>query len=136
MRVPMTFIDQRRSTVPVDINGMLVSDELYLFYGFGYREQRRATAVLSNKKGENMIIFPSMLIPAAEKAGIKVPPNPDKFDSKEFPHFAVFCNAQLCRATAYHGEHWENAKLIADISEDDIKTITWDKLREMGFSGI
>lgn len=69
-----------------------------------------------------MFIFPSMLVPAAEKAGMKVPPKPDDFKTAEFPHFRVFCQLQLCRPMQ-PGEHWENAKIIAAIPEKELKTL-------------
>ena len=38
-----------------------------------------------------MIIFPGMIASAAEKAGMKVPPEPDgDWDAKEYPHFNIF----------------------------------------------
>lgn len=82
-----------------------------------------------------MLILPSMLLEAAEKAGIKVPPgNVDKdFDADEYPHFAVFCNAQLCRRMQ-PGEHWENAVVIAAIPDAEIKTISMKGLMARGFA--
>ena len=75
-----------------------------------------------------MIAFPSMLLKAAEDAGIKVPDlsmsKNDEFDNNIYPHFAVFCNAQLCRRMSNLAQHWENAKIIAQIPDDKIKTIT------------
>ena len=44
-----------------------------------------------------MLAFPEMLVSAAKQAGIKTPKDPDNFDRNQFPHFAVFCTAQLCR---------------------------------------
>ena len=78
-----------------------------------------------------MMAFPVMLVEAAEKAGIKVPPNPDKFDSTEFPHFAVYCNVQLCRRIRW-GEHWGNAEVIAAVPNDKIMTVTLTDLLDMG----
>ena len=70
-----------------------------------------------------MMAFPGMLVPAAEQAGMKVPEDPDEFDAEEFPHFQVFCNAQLCRPMT-PGEHWENAKVIAEIPDAEIRMLT------------
>lgn len=81
-----------------------------------------------------MMAFPDMLVGAAEKAGMKVPPNPDDFDPKEYPHFQVFCNAQLCRRMSNMGEHWGNAKIIAAISDEDIFKVSLADLLEMGLS--
>jgi hypothetical protein len=68
-----------------------------------------------------MLAFPSMLVSAAENAGMTVPPDPDVFDADAFPHFQVFCLTQLCRSCE-PGEHWDNAKVIASI--EDIKSAT------------
>ena len=78
-----------------------------------------------------MLAFPGMLVSAAEKAGMKVPKNPDNFDMELYPHFQILCTSQLCRPMV-HGEHWENAKIIAKIPEDEIMIITFKDLRELG----
>jgi hypothetical protein len=83
-----------------------------------------------------MIAFPSMLIPAAEKAGMKVPENPDNFKATKFPHFAVFCNLQLGRAMTSWEEHWYNAETIAKIPEEKVKKMTVQDFREAGIAGI
>ena len=82
-----------------------------------------------------MIIYPSQLIPAAEEAGMKVP-SLEEFDPEQYPHFAVFCNAQLCRPLTSWNEHWENAKVVASITEDKIKLITPVELTARGFVGL
>ena len=80
-----------------------------------------------------MIIFAGMLEEAAKRAGIKVPPNPDKgYDPNTYPHFSVFCSVQLCRPLTSWGEHWENAEVVAAIPEKDLKTITLDQLLKKG----
>ena len=79
-----------------------------------------------------MIVFPSMLVGPAEKAGMKVPPNPQKFSHNKWPHFAVFCNIQLCRPMVDFSEHWDNAKIIAAIPNDKIKQITLMDLLALG----
>lgn len=79
-----------------------------------------------------MIIFPGMIASAAEKAGMKVPPEPDgDWDAKEYPHFNIFCTVQLCRAIRW-GEHWENAKVVARIPEDKLQTVTLQDLIDDG----
>jgi len=71
-----------------------------------------------------MMIFPGVIAEAAEKAGMKVPPDPDgKWDENEYPHFNIFCDVQLCRRIRW-GEHWENAKVVARIPEDKLVTVT------------
>lgn len=76
-----------------------------------------------------MMAYPSMLMAAAMRAGMKVPPDGTPivamgaighvdvdvgFSPFEYPHFAVFCAVQLWRPVKW-GEHWENAQIIADI---------------------
>lgn len=76
-----------------------------------------------------MFSRPSQLLPAAHAAGMHIPPHNtpiiamgaigwydvDKgFDPNEYPHFQVFCNVQLWRS-ADHGEHWENARIVAGL---------------------
>lgn len=78
-----------------------------------------------------MLAFPSMLLSAAEKAGMPCPPNPDKFETEEFPHFHVFCNVQLGRAMEWD-EHWENAKVLARIPVEELKLLTLEDLLEKG----
>lgn len=52
---------------------------------------------------------------------MKTPEDSDKdFLPSEFPHFTVFCNLQLCRPMRTHSEHWENAKIIAAIPENEL----------------
>lgn len=73
-----------------------------------------------------------MLTAAAQLAGMKVPPDPDDFDPEKFPHFHVFCLLQLSRPVRVHGEHWNNAKVIADIPEDKLRTMTLGDFIEAG----
>lgn len=86
-----------------------------------------------------MIVFPGMLVDAAVQAGIKVPDDVDSidnmtFDTMEYPHFLVFCIVQLARPVAYHGEHWDNAKVIARVPEDRIRLVTIEDLINDGLS--
>jgi len=79
-----------------------------------------------------MLVFESMIAAAAEKAGMKVPPNElldakDKessYSREEYPHFAVFSTLQLGRAMTGPTEHWDNAFVIAAIPEEEIRTMT------------
>jgi len=79
-----------------------------------------------------MFAFPSMLFSACDKAGIKHPKDADNYDADEYPHFHVFCKLQLGRRMQI-GEHWENAKVIASIPEDEIRTITLPEILAKGF---
>lgn len=84
----------------------------------------------------DMLMFPCMISTAASEAGMKVPSDPADFDRDKFPHFAVFCAAQLGRAMTSPHEHWENAKIIADIPDKDIRRVTVYDLINRGFMGL
>lgn len=56
----------------------------------------------------------------------------DDFDKNEFPHFAVFCGMQLAVPMG-PGDHWENAKVVAAIPEQEIRTVTPQILWDRGF---
>jgi hypothetical protein len=80
-----------------------------------------------------MLAFEDMLREPAKVAGIKVPENCEDFSGEEFPHFKVYCIAQLGRPMPYPTVHWRNAEVIAKIPDADIRTTTFDKLVELGF---
>ena len=79
-----------------------------------------------------MLAFPSMIEEAARKAGMKVPDDLDEYPLRDFPHWFVFCQAQLGRRCE-PGEHWENAKVVAAIPDDEITEITIQRLIDKGF---
>lgn len=81
-----------------------------------------------------MLAFPSMLTSAAEQAGMKFPSDPDDFSPEEFPHFQVFCSVQLGRRMNDLSEHWDNAKVIAAIPDEEIKKVSLDDLIDRGLS--
>jgi hypothetical protein len=80
-----------------------------------------------------MVFSPGMLVEAAKKAGIKVPKNPNKFDEKKYPHFAIFCNAQLGRRLPYWSVVWDNADVVAKLTLKETKSITLPQLIKKGF---
>lgn len=81
-----------------------------------------------------MMAFPSMIEDAAREAGMKIPDDVEaEFDPNEFPHWHVYCNLQLGRAVTW-GNHWENAKIVANAPEDKIRTMTEDDFCAMGFA--
>lgn len=82
-----------------------------------------------------MMCFPSMLLEAATRAGMKVPDDPDNFNEKEFPHFHLYCITQLNRKIRW-GEHWENAIVITNVPEVDLDKITLGELRAKVFEGL
>lgn len=82
-----------------------------------------------------MLVFPEMIAHHAERAGIKVPPSEqlheEKWDKEKYIHWTVFCNWQLCRAINWD-EPEHNAKLIAAISEEEIKTMKFEDFIKIG----
>jgi hypothetical protein len=84
-----------------------------------------------------MICFASALVPAAIKAGMKIPYQVDKFESYKHthPHFYIFCKLQLDRP-AEPDEHWENAKVVAAVSNDEITSVTLQQFIDRGFRGL
>ncbi len=83
-----------------------------------------------------MFAFPSMLFPACDKAGIKHPESDDKDleeYKKDYPHFYVFCKVQLSRRVRW-GEQFDNAKVIAALSEEEVLKVTLHELIERGLS--
>lgn len=83
-----------------------------------------------------MMCFPGMLVEAAAKAGIKVPDDPDNvaWDFNKFPHFTVLCALQLNRPIVRVGEHWDNAKIVAEFPEDKLKTAVLQDFLNRGLS--
>ena len=75
-----------------------------------------------------MIAFRGMLLEPAKQSGMKVPEDADNFDYDEYPHFSVFCAVQIGAAMPYPTAHWENAKVIAEIPEEKVRTITWEEI--------
>jgi len=77
-----------------------------------------------------------MIAGVAKKAGIKTPKNPDDdFDRNAYPHFFVFCEITLGRAISagtWHSWAEYNAKIIASLSEERIKTMTLGNLVDVG----
>lgn len=97
-----------------------------------------------------MLVFISMLVPAAEKAGMKVPTEEHlkMMESGElngkpltkrqrlmlaetYPHFHVFATVQLQRRMQM-GEQWGNAEVVASIPLEQIKSITLEALIARG----
>lgn len=75
-----------------------------------------------------MIAFRGMLLEPARQAGMKVPEDADNFNYDEYPHFAVYCAIQIGAPMPHWGVHFDNAKTVAGIPEDKVRTITWEEL--------
>ena len=80
-----------------------------------------------------MLAFPEMIADAAIQAGIKVPADLNSYNPEHYPHWHVYCTAQLGRRMPSWGCHWSNAKVIANIPDDKIKTVTHNDLNNLGF---
>jgi len=81
-----------------------------------------------------MLAFPKMLMKPAQEAGIKVPENAESYNAEEFPHFFVYLQSQLGRSLPYPSAHWDNAKIVASIPNNEIKKVTLCQLCEKGFA--
>ena len=84
-----------------------------------------------------MIAYPSLLVAPAQAAGIPIPEDhqvdtPDAYRQSHC-RFYVFVMMQCGRRMPTPDAHYENAKIIAGLSEKEIKTITPHKLEIMGF---
>jgi len=81
-----------------------------------------------------MIAFPSMLKKAAEEAGMQIPDDPEMYEiySKLYPHLYIFCQVQLGAPMPYPSVHFDNAKIIATIPEDQVETITYEDITKLG----
>lgn len=82
-----------------------------------------------------MLCFPTMLVSAAEAAGIKIPPSMQQidegeYDKSDYPHWTLLCSTQLNRPMT-PGEHFENAKIIGTMNEQRVKTITVQECVEL-----
>ena len=81
-----------------------------------------------------MIAYAELLVAPALKAGISVPPDLNNFDRWKYPHWSVFCFVQLGAPMPQPTSHWDNAQVIAAIPESEIRTVTIEKLTELGIS--
>ena len=87
-----------------------------------------------------MLAFQSMIHKAAKDAGMEVPAMEllDAFDGEptwdpeEYPHFHVFCNVQLGRSMHSMGQHWDNAKIVAAVPVEELRTVTLEGLIAKG----
>lgn len=80
-----------------------------------------------------MIPQPYLLVPAAVKAGIEVPNDIHNFEPEEYPHFAVFVNAQTNKLLPHAEAHFDNAKLVAQIPREVVLQMSLKDLVNRGF---
>jgi hypothetical protein len=81
-----------------------------------------------------MLAFVELLIQPAKDAGMKVPEDCLDYDYTECPHFHVYAVAQLGRPMPWPGAARDNAKVVAAISAEEIRTVTYEQLVEKGFA--
>ncbi|MFZ2152062.1 MAG: hypothetical protein WAV09_03080 [Minisyncoccia bacterium] len=77
-------------------------------------------------------LMPEMIVALAEAAKIKVPPNLEKYDTNEFPHWHVLLNTQLGASLPTPDAGWHNARVIAAIPDKRIRKVTMADLRKLG----
>lgn len=79
-----------------------------------------------------IFFFPGMVARHAVDAGIKTPENPDEpFNKEEYPHFEVFCAFSVATETN-HEQMSHNAKVIAGLTEDQVKSFTLEDFDRAG----
>ncbi len=81
-----------------------------------------------------MIAFPSMLVGCAKEAGIDVPDDIENYDPESYMKWHIYNIVQLGQSLPYPSAHWHNAKVIAELSEQELKSVTFDDLIEKGLS--
>lgn len=81
-----------------------------------------------------MLAYPEMLVGPAQEAGIEVPADVNNFVADDFPHFAVYLGVQLGSPLPFPTAHWDNAKVVAAVPADKIRTATLNDLRVAGLA--
>lgn len=80
-----------------------------------------------------MIRYPCMLKAAAIESGMKVPSDADEYEPNEYPHWHVYVRLQVGKELPSRWAHWDNAKVIASLSVDELKELTLEKAVDKGF---
>lgn len=76
--------------------------------------------------------FPEMFLNYIEGSGLKIPKDLKNYDPQEYPHYSVFEKLHLGIPIDIYSLH-DNAKIIAKLTNDEIKTITLNQLIDKGF---
>lgn len=79
-----------------------------------------------------MIAFERPLAACAENAGIKVPADLENYNPEDYVHWHIYRMTQLGAPLPYPSAHWDNAVVIAKLSEEQAKTVTFRDLEELG----
>lgn len=80
-----------------------------------------------------MIMQAHLLVLAAEKAGMKVPPDTNDYKREEYPHFWLFEVLQLGRLMPTQWSHYTNAKIIAALPATQVLSTPAKELQLKGF---
>ena len=78
-----------------------------------------------------MFMFPGMFYNHIKDSKLKMPSDFENYNPEEYPHFHVFMLAHLGQPIDIP-ELENNANIIAEIPEEDIKSVTIDDLMEKG----
>lgn len=78
-----------------------------------------------------MFMFPGMFYNHIKDSKLKMPDDFENYNPEEYPNFHVFMLTHLGQLIDIT-ELKDNANIIADISEDDIKSVSFSDLLEMG----
>ena len=61
----------------------------------------------------------------------KIPYDLENYNKEDYSHFHVWSFIQLGKAMDY-GQVTENSRIIANLSDEDIRTVTFKQLEDMG----
>ena len=78
-------------------------------------------------------VFPEMFRNHIDNSNLKLPDDFENFDPEEFPHFNVFILTHLGNIFDVNDLR-ENANIIANIPEEDIRKVSYNDLIAMGVS--
>lgn len=78
-----------------------------------------------------MFIYEGMFESHIKDSKLKMPENFDEYNPEEYPHFHVFMIVHLGRPINVESLE-DNANIIAEISDEDIKTVTLEDLLSRG----
>lgn len=81
-----------------------------------------------------MIAFPEMLVGCAKEAGITIPSDVENYEPEDFMHWHIFLMVQLGQSLPYPSAHWDNAKVVSALKDEELKTVTMQDLIEKGLS--
>ncbi len=79
-----------------------------------------------------MIAFPEMLVPAAKKNNIEIPTDLEKYDVNKFKRWHIFTLIQLGSPMPKSTSHFTNARIISELPEEELETVTYNQLKAMG----